>query len=61
MLPPPDALFGLQVTTMFFINVLVTRWYVLPWLKAQSFEQALQPLLLIHATRVVGWSSSSKR
>jgi hypothetical protein len=50
----PSALFGLQVAVTTIVAALVARWYVAPVLWRASWTDAIVPLLLIHATRVVG-------
>ena len=37
----------------FAIFGLATAWYAVPWLRLRPFEQALVPLLWIHAFRYV--------
>jgi hypothetical protein len=49
-----EALFGLHVATIAVVMSLVARWYLLPWLRQQSWIDGVTPLLLVHATRVVG-------
>jgi hypothetical protein len=50
----PPVIFALQVTFMNVVNVLVARRYVVPWLARRPLAEALSPLLLLHATRVIG-------
>lgn len=49
-----SAIFGAQVMTNLLICALVARWYVAPRLARLSVRDALTPLLLIQATRVIG-------
>jgi len=49
-----NTIFAMQFSVMLLVNVLVARWYVLPWLRRVSIKEALTPLLLLHVTRVIG-------
>jgi hypothetical protein len=49
-----QQIFGLQVLLSFVFYTLVARWYVSPRLAALPVDRALQPLLLLHATRHMG-------
>lgn len=49
-----QQIFGLQVLLSFLVYGLVARWYVTPRLAALPRDAALQPLLVLHATRHVG-------
>ncbi len=49
-----SAIFGLQVMTNLLIWALVARWYVAPRLARLSVRDALTPLLLLQASRVIG-------
>lgn len=49
-----SAIFGLQVMTNLLICALVARWYLTPRLARLSVRDALTPLLLLQATRVIG-------
>lgn len=50
----PAMLFGATVGVMFFVCFLAARWYVVPVLARTPLADAMVPLLLTHATRVVG-------
>ena len=49
-----QQIFGLQVMLSFVLYTLVARWYVSPRLAALPVDRALQPLLVLHATRHMG-------
>ena len=49
-----QQIFGLQVLLSFLVYGLVARWYVIPWLAPRPLHAALQPLLVLHATRYLG-------
>ena len=49
-----QQIFGLQVLLSFVLYTLVARWYVSPRLAALPVDRALQPLLVLHATRHMG-------
>ena len=49
-----QQIFGLQVLLSFVLFTLVARWYVSPRLAALPVGRALQPLLVLHATRHIG-------
>jgi hypothetical protein len=49
-----QQIFGLQVLLSFVLFSLVARWYVSPRLAALPVDRALQPLLVLHATRHMG-------
>ena len=49
-----QQIFGLQVLLSFVLYTLVARWYVGPRLAALPVDRALQPLLVLHATRHMG-------
>jgi len=49
-----QQIFGLQVLLSFVLYTLVARWYVGPRLAALPADRALQPLLVLHATRHMG-------
>ena len=49
-----QQIFGLQVLLSFVLYTLVARWYVSPRLGALPVDRALQPLLVLHATRHMG-------
>jgi hypothetical protein len=49
-----QQIFGLQVLLSFLVYGLVARWYVTPRLAPLPREAALQPLLVLHATRHIG-------
>src|SRR5262245_34213979 len=50
----PVALFGFQFTLSLVAYTLLAVWYVAPWLAKQPRETALQPLVWVHAFRMVG-------
>ena len=50
----PQQVFGLQVLLSFLVYGLIARWYVWPRLAPLPLPVALQPLLVLHATRHVG-------
>jgi len=49
-----QQIFGLQVLLSFLVYGLVARWYVTPRLAPLPLHAALQPLLVLHATRYLG-------
>lgn len=49
-----QQIFGLQVLLSFLVYGLVARWYVMPRLAQRPLHAALQPLLVLHATRYLG-------
>ena len=49
-----QQIFGLQVLLSFILFTMVARWYVSPRLAALPVDRALQPLLVLHATRHMG-------
>jgi hypothetical protein len=49
-----DVIFVVQFLSMMLVNILVASWYLVPWLKKVSLKDGLTPLLLLHATRVIG-------
>lgn len=49
-----QQIFGLQVLLSFILFTLAARWYVSPRLAALPVDRALQPLLVLHATRHMG-------
>src|SRR4029077_16604428 len=46
-----QQIFGLQVLLSFVLFALIARWYVSPRLAALPVDRALQPLLVLHASR----------
>ena len=50
----PQQIFGLQVLLSFLVYGLVARWYVTPRLASRPLHAALQPLLVLHASRHLG-------
>jgi hypothetical protein len=50
----PIVLFSIQFTLSLVTYSLIAAWYVWPRLSNQPRELALQPLLWVHAFRVVG-------
>jgi hypothetical protein len=49
-----QQIFGLQVLLSFVLFTLIARWYVSPRLAPLPVDRALQPLLVLHATRHMG-------
>ncbi len=49
-----QQIFGLQVLLSFVVYGLAAKWYVTPRLAALPRQAALQPLLVLHATRHMG-------
>jgi hypothetical protein len=49
-----QQIFGLQVLLSFVLFTLIARWYVSPRLAALPVDRALQPLLVLHASRHMG-------
>ncbi len=47
-------IFGLQFAGSLLVYALIARWYVAPRLATMPLSAALQPLLLHHATRILG-------
>jgi hypothetical protein len=52
----PIVLFGIQFTLSLAAYALIALWYVTPALSKLPRESALQPLLWVHAFRVIGGS-----
>jgi hypothetical protein len=55
-MPPPIVIFSIQFTLSLVLYALVAIWYVAPRLSTLPRSVALQPLLLVHAFRIVGGS-----
>ena len=49
-----QQIFGLQVLLSFVVYALIAKWYVGPRLASLPVDQALQPLLALHAFRHLG-------
>lgn len=49
-----QQIFGLQVLLSFVVHGLVAKWYVTPRLASLPLHAALQPLLVLHASRYLG-------
>jgi len=49
-----QQIFGLQVLLSFVLFTVIARWYVSPRLAALPVDRALQPLLVLHASRHMG-------
>jgi hypothetical protein len=49
-----QQIIGLQVLLSFVLFTLIARWYVSPRLAPLPVDRALQPLLVLHATRHMG-------
>jgi len=49
-----QQIFGVQVVLSFVVYGLVARWYVGPRLAPLPLQVALQPLLVLHASRHLG-------
>src|SRR5260370_5417142 len=50
----PTVLFGIQFTLSLVAYALIALWYVVPRLSALPREEAVMPLLWVHAFRIVG-------
>lgn len=50
----PILLFGTQFTLSLVAYALLSLWYLVPWLSGQPREAALQPLVWVHAFRMIG-------
>jgi hypothetical protein len=50
----PIALFSIQFTLSLVAYALIAAWYVIPRLSGKPRETALQPLLWVHAFRMIG-------
>jgi hypothetical protein len=50
----PIALFSIQFTLSLAAYVLIALWYVVPRLSGKPREAALQPLVWVHAFRMIG-------
>ncbi len=50
----PTVLFGIQFTLSLVAYTLIAFWYVVPRLSGLPREEALMPLLWVHAFRIVG-------
>jgi hypothetical protein len=55
-MPQPIVIFSIQFTMSLVLYALVAIWYVGPRLSKLPRSEALQPLLLVHAFRIVGGS-----
>ncbi|MEM7115651.1 MAG: hypothetical protein AAF614_24630 [Chloroflexota bacterium] len=47
-------IFGLNVTVISAIVIMIVRWYLIPFVQSRSLRDALIPLLLFSAIRVNG-------
>ena len=50
----PIALFSIQFTLSLVAYALIAAWYVIPRLSGKPRNTALQPLLWVHAFRMIG-------
>jgi hypothetical protein len=50
----PQIVFATSVVMSFLTWIFVAVRYMWPWLRAQSRNDALRPILLVHSTRFVG-------
>lgn len=50
----PTLLFGLQFTLSLIAYTFIIVWYVMPRIKSLPLEEALVPLIWVHAFREVG-------
>ncbi len=50
----PFILFGIQFTLSLLVYALIAFWYITPRLSRLPREEALTPLLWVHAFRIVG-------
>ena len=50
----PSIWFGLQFAFTLLVCLVVAQWYVVPAVGRLPLETSMPPLMLIHATRVVG-------
>jgi hypothetical protein len=50
----PILLFGTQFTLSLVAYALLSLWYLVPWLSGRPREVALQPLVWVHAFRMIG-------
>ena len=50
----PIVLFGIQFSLSLAAYAFIALWYVVPWLSRKPREAALQPLLWVHAFRMIG-------
>ena len=48
------AIFGLQLVLSLIVYSLLAKWYVTPWLAEKPINQALIPLIFLHAFRHIG-------
>lgn len=53
---PPIVLFNIQFTLSLALYALIAVWYVVPRLSTLPRSIALQPLVLVHAFRIIGGS-----
>lgn len=49
----------LAMAASFAVFGLATGWYAVPWLRVRQFEQAVEPLLWIHAFRYIALQAFS--
>jgi hypothetical protein len=47
------AILGLNVVLSFISFGLIVKWYVMPWIRDVSRDEALTPLLLFHSFRFI--------
>lgn len=50
------AYLAIQFTTAIALYLVIFRIYLQPWFRAQTFERAILPLLVLHAFRYLGLS-----
>lgn len=50
----PFVLFEIQFTLSLLVYILIATWYIKPLLSRLYREEALMPLLWVHAFRIVG-------
>jgi hypothetical protein len=56
---PPLALFGINIAFSFIAWGIVVARYLWPELRRHSRADAMQPLILLHCFRFVGYSRNS--
>jgi tellurite resistance protein TehA-like permease len=49
-----NAIFGVQFLLSLIVYALIAKWYVTPWLAGKPVKQALIPLIVPHAFRLIG-------
>jgi hypothetical protein len=49
-----DLILPISIVFGLFNFILISRWYVMPWVRTRSRTESLPPLLLLHSFRYIG-------